>query len=66
MEKKLYLFNALARINRNNVNEIYNIEFNRWRYMNSSKVIVDGEEVSDKFEKQLLLRPNQQGDPNIN
>lgn len=65
MEKKIYLFNALARLTPDNVSEIYNIELNRWRYANSSEVAVNGEAVSDSIEKQLLMLPDEKGEPNI-
>lgn len=65
MEKKTYLFNALARLTPDNVSEIYNIELNKWRYANSSEVVVNGEAVSDGIEKQLLMLPDEKGDPNI-
>jgi hypothetical protein len=65
MEKKIYLFNALARLTPDNVSEIYNIELNKWRYLNSSEVAINGEAVSDSIEKQLLMLPDEKGEPNI-
>jgi hypothetical protein len=65
MEKKIYLFNALAKLTPDNVSEIYNIELNKWRYANSSEVVVNGEAVSDSIEKQLLMLSDEKGEPNI-
>jgi hypothetical protein len=65
MENKMYLFSALARLTPDNVDEIYNIEFTKWRYLNSSEVVVNGKKVDDNVLKQLLMQPDEKGGPNI-
>ena len=55
----------LMLIDPTNVAEVYNRNFSRFMYLNSDKVIVNGEELSDQTERQAMMLPNKQGEPNI-
>lgn len=63
MEEKIHLF-GLAGLKQNNVREIFKRNFDRWRYLNSSEVIVNGEKI-EGIERELMLLPDKKGNPNI-
>jgi hypothetical protein len=62
--KKIYCFN-LGNLTFQNVETIYNRNFDRWRYKNSHEVIVKGEKIEQGTDRWLLMLPNENGEPNI-
>ena len=48
-----------------NVIEVYQRNYHRWQYKVSDTVIVNGEDVSNSFERALLQYPNTEHKPNI-
>lgn len=51
---KLGLNSTLSNLTTENVKEVYQQNYNRWRYKHSDIVIVNGEEITDPFEKAFL------------
>jgi hypothetical protein len=62
-EKRMLLLH-LSGLTPDNVSEIYTRNYNRWRYMNSDEVIVNGKKV-EGLERELLLLPDKNGNPQI-
>lgn len=64
LRKRIKLI-RLAGLTPDNVAEIFNKNFNRWRYYNSSEVIVN-DRKTEGLERFFMMLPDRNGNPNIN
>jgi len=63
--KELIITKTVGSITINNIEDIYKQNYKRYLYLNSDEVEVNGKLVSDKFQRQLLMFPNENGETNI-
>lgn len=63
--QSLCLKSTLMNLTEGNVSEVYNQNYDRWRYRVSDTVIVNGEDVSDSSERAFLQYHERKGKPNI-
>lgn len=63
-EKKIYLFGPLGTVTAENVESVFEKLYSEWLYKESDEVTVNGQKV-DGFERALLRRPDENGNPNM-